>query len=173
MNTRYFSDNLTLTLPSGDAGIVSTLWIMKALVDDAVESGGPTARLGTMLAATSGRVPDNQLQAIYNWLSRHITFKRDPNGLENVRHPDQLVTEIEEYGNTSGDCDDVATLGAALIRQCGLRPALIVVSVKPSGAYHHVTAAAQLPGGLSVVDPQEKMTKLPDNATRSAALLWD
>jgi hypothetical protein len=172
MNARFYSDNLSLTLPAGDAGVLSTLWVMRACADDAVESGGPTARTGTALAAKSGRVPADQLRAVYEFLAKSITFKRDPHNLENVRHPDQLIDEINEYGQTSADCDDVATLAAALLRQMGLRPALAVVSIKPGGQYHHVTAAALVDGQLRIIDPQERCTVIPNAATRVGVLLW-
>lgn len=173
LDQRYFADNMPFTLPAGDAGVIETLWVMRAAAEHAVSTGGPTARLATRVAADSGRGEVEQARGVYRWCREHIIFKRDPHRVENVRHPDQLALEVAEYGNTAADCDDVATLAAAMMLHCGIRPALVVVSTKPSGAYHHVTPAAWLAGRLVVIDPQERMwDRLPRTATRAAALSW-
>jgi hypothetical protein len=153
----YHNANLAIPIPDGDAGIVATLWVMRACADDAVESGGPCARLATEIAAAAGRDPMEQARAIYERMRQAITFKRDPISLENVRHPDQLALEILEQGSTSADCDCAATLGAALLRCMGILPALIVASTRPGGEFHHVLFGGYIRGRLVTIDPQERM----------------
>lgn len=173
VNARYFGDNARWTLPRGDAGTYETLWAMRACVDHAVESGGPTARLGVRLAVDSHKGDAARVRKIYDFCRESVTFKRDPVALENLRHPDQLAEEIAEYGGTAADCDDVAMFAAALLRTVGIRPGLMVVSVQPNQVYHHVTAAAFVGGRWQVVDPQERMLgALPAAATRAALLAW-
>jgi hypothetical protein len=67
-----------------------------------------------------------------------VKFKFDPPGLEQVRHPDQLISEINSAGVACGDCDEVATLGAALLKKLGLSPVFIVVGRKANGQFEHV-----------------------------------
>lgn len=167
-----YAHNLQLTLPEGDEGVISTLWVMRACADDAVESGGPVVRLATRIAAAAGRRAADQVKAVYQWLRDHVVFKRDAIALEHVRHPDQLALEAEADGTTAGDCDDIATLGAALIRALGIRPALVLASVRPSGAFHHVLFAAELGGRWVYLDPQEGFFNRLPRLTRQFVLPW-
>jgi hypothetical protein len=167
MNLDFHNANLSIEIPPGDAGIMATLWIMRAAIDDAVESGGPASRLATTIAATSGRNTDEQLAALYRFMMDHIVFKRDPWAMENVRHPDQIASELLQAGQTSCDCDCTATLGATLLRCMGIPPALIVVSTRPGGQFHHVLFGGYVRGRLITLDPQERMfNTLPDTVTR-------
>jgi transglutaminase-like putative cysteine protease len=167
-----YAHNLRLSLPDGDAGVVSTLWVMRACVDDAVESGGPVVRLATRIAAQAGKGTARQVRAVYDFLRRAVVFKRDAVALEHVRHPDQLALEIDAQGRTAGDCDDVATLGAALLRAMGVRPALVLASVRESGAFHHVLFAADVAGRWVMLDPQEGFYDALPPLTRSYLLPW-
>lgn len=168
-----YGHNLQLQLPDGNAGTMGTLWVMAACVDDAIESGGPVVRLATRIAAQAGRGIMAQLRAVYDYLAKSITFKRDPVALEHVRHPDQLAIELEQHGHTAGDCDDVATLGAALLRGMGIKPALVVVSAKPNRTFHHVLFAAWHGRRWVYLDPQERMfDRLPKQLTRTHVFSW-
>lgn len=165
----HYNANLHLELPDGDAGIDSTLTIMKAMVDDAIEAGGPVLRLATAIAADTADARSDELKliAIHRYLVSHVRFMKDTLGQEHLRHPDQLALELLETGATAGDCDDVATLGAALLRAMGIQPAFIVVSIKPSGEFQHVLFAAVLGEKLIPMDPQERMFgSLPRIVTR-------
>lgn len=175
-----YAHNLQLTLPEGDEGVLSTLWVMRAAIDDAVESGGPVMRLATRLAVAAGKQPADQMRAVYDFLRDVMTFKRDALALEHVRHPDQLALEIMADGATAGDCDDVATLGAALLRAMGIKPGLVVASMKPGGAFHHVLFAGLLPpsggspGQWVWIDPQEgHYGHPPAGLTRTHLMSWE
>lgn len=170
----YHDANLSLTIGEGDRGILDTLTVMAATVDDAVAGGGPVHRIANALAADWGQNRARQLYGIYEFLKDAVVFKPDPRFLEHVRHPDQIAAEILADGKASGDCDDRASIGAALVRLMGFVPVLIVVSIRPTGAFHHVLFGALLDSGRVVtIDPQEKMfAKLPDTMTRSLVFTW-
>lgn len=133
-----YDAELQITLPGGDAGTWATLWAMKAFVDDAVEKSPYLAELAAAIARGCGRVKMNRAKAVYNFLSRHVKFQMDPQGVEHVRHPDQLISEINRRGVARGDCDEVATLGAALLKKLGLSPVFVVVGRKAGGRFEHV-----------------------------------
>lgn len=167
MDLAYHNANKTFDIPDGDAGILATLWVMKACVDDAVESGGPCSRLAVAIAARAGRNVQDQVAAVYQHMQAHITFKRDPVDLENVRHPDQLAVELLEQGRTAADCDCSATLGAALLQCMGIPAAFVVVSNRPGGEFHHVLFGGYVGDRLVTLDPQERMfDRLPSTLTR-------
>lgn len=63
--------------------------------------------------------PDAQIDAIRGYLAT-IPFIADPYDDELVYEPD-LVIRLHQLGMARVDCDDIATLGAALCRSIGLR----------------------------------------------------
>lgn len=164
-----YADSLRLTITDGDAGVYDTLQVMRAAVEDAVEDGAMVAPVAAAIMATVDRrthqlagggehdpTRDTRgLVALYRWLRDHIVFKRDAWGLEHVRHPDQLLAEISAHGRTAADCDDVAVLGAALVRAIGLRPAFVLASRHERGRWEHVFFAACRGKSVFPLDPQE------------------
>lgn len=155
-----YGATMALQLPSGLRGTESTLRIMQAFVHD-TDHGQAVHDLATRIVAG---IPDReaQLRAIFEFLRTNVTFKGDTAGNEVLRHPEQLVHEINERSITAGDCDDRSMLGAALVRAIGFHPAFIVMSRKPEPAgFEHVCYGAFVPsttrpGGrdLRVFDPQ-------------------
>ena len=78
-----------------------------------------------------------------------------------------MIADILKNGGTTGDCDDTATLGAALLRGMGFRACFIVVSARASGEFHHVLFGAYLGDSLITLDPQQRMYNvLPKAITR-------
>lgn len=147
-------------LESGDAGITTTLWAMKAMVDDAIEQG-------TAVRALAARI-GSSLRAVFDYLVGHVRFLEDPRGIESVRHPDHMIREILQAGSTAGDCDDMATLGAAILRALGFQPCFIVVSARASGEFHHVFFGARVDGELITLDPQQRIfNAMPATITRT------
>lgn len=162
-----YDSHLRITLPGGDAGVFATLWAMKAFVDDAVERSPALANLATMI----GRRCKTKMQkahAVYEFLKRNVKFVKDPAGLEHVRHPDQLLEEIRHRGQTAGDCDDVATLGAALLKKLGLQACFIVAGRRRGGRFEHVLYGVRdRSGQFYPIDSQHRIIgTLPRKAKR-------
>lgn len=135
-----------------------TIEIMRAGIID-TDRTQVVHRLATAIAAAApNRDFRAQLLGVYNYLAHNINFKRDTHGREHLRHPDQLVLEIANSpdGKTSADCDDVAMLGAALVRHLGMQPILYVMAPGQVGNFEHVYFGAQLNGHDIPMDPQER-----------------
>ena len=153
-------------LPDGDAGIMDTLWAMRALVDDALDASRVVRGIAEAILGNAPTRRD-QLLAVFSWLTKTVRFAADPAGVEHVRHPFVMLIEIHRTGTTSGDCDDMATLGAALLKSVGFPTAFIVASNRPTGDFNHVLFGAYINGILITLDPQQKMfDRLPDTLTR-------
>ena len=73
-------------LAGGDAGIVTTLWAMRAMVDDSIEVGTAVSKLAGVIASRVHFVDVDQLRAVYDFLVKHVRFQADPQGVESVRH---------------------------------------------------------------------------------------
>lgn len=106
--------------------------------------------------------------ALYDVLTTNYKRKHDRPGVEEIRTPARQAREIMQRGYAEGDCDDRATLAAAILKTADLPTGLVLVSESESMPYHHVfycswpvTARPRLTsGGVNVAqaipfDPQE------------------
>lgn len=71
-----------------------------------------------------------ELQALYRWVRDNIRYRYDPLGLELVQEPMRTVLE------RAGDCDDMATLLAALAGSLGHKYRFLTVGPKPRVMKH-------------------------------------
>lgn len=77
-------------------------------------------------------------KAVRRFLADKIMFQADPIGVELLRWPPTMLEEISTEGVAFGDCDDVATLGAALGIALGLAARFVVLAFTPTGPFEHV-----------------------------------
>jgi len=72
--------------------------------------------------------------AVYNWVNHNIAYVRDPDAVEYLQSPPKTL----QYGY--GDCDDLATLSAALLSSIGVPTRFKVVKADPRnrGSFSHV-----------------------------------
>lgn len=81
-----------------------------------------------------------KVQLVRRWLDSHLRWIPDPLGAEYLVPPLALLARIESQGMAGGDCDDMAMLGAALVRAVGIPARLRAVAFVPSGRFVHVYA---------------------------------
>lgn len=80
-----------------------------------------------------------QARAIRAWVAARFRFVRDPLGVELLETPAFLLSRIERDGVVQGDCDDAATLTAALGMAVGIRATLHAVAFfTKSAPFAHV-----------------------------------
>lgn len=115
---------------------------------------GPRATVANMAEMARGavrRVPFmfRTARELRRWLALHTYFLEDPEGVELVRDPTRMLAEIEQRGESGGDCDDVATLAAALGLASGFGVRLVLAGLAPTGPFAHVYAEVREPAGPS------------------------
>lgn len=147
---------------TADDKTAQTIAAMRAFVHDTDRTGVVNQWAVRLAASCPQKNYLCQMRRIYDTLKLNIRFKADAFGVEHLRHPDILVAEITRNTNAmihcSADCDDVAMLGAALLRAMGFRAAFITTATMPGAPFSHVYYGAQLPGGDFVPqDPQERI----------------
>lgn len=169
----------TRVIGSGDIGTFDTLDAMARIVHaataDPITVGfarqlvvGPTA-----FASSPQRL---QASRIRDWLRVSWRFVDDPVNRELLRTPDVMLQEYDARGFISGDCDEAATLGAALGLSVGIPAAFNVLELNDGGpaGYSHVFASLLPNGGaeitLDVTRPPRGST-LPGIGRWSAVLL--
>jgi hypothetical protein len=170
-----YGATLNLPLDKGDAGIDQTAAAMAAVIHSAAASAIVQDFTARMIPKDVS--PEGRAVRVYYVLQQVLYYKADPKGVEMLRHPDQLVTEINAAASTNTDktgcdCDDVAMLGAAMLLASGIDAALIVMAAKPGGEFIHVYFAARIPDPTTgkmrtlPLDPQE--TKTPFTERKAA-----
>lgn len=119
------------TLAEGDAGTEQTIAVMRDLVQRGVAH--PLVRRTAVEIART--VPPGDLNAIARavrrWLQDHVHFVYDPMNIEHVTAPDILLNECTVRYFTTGDCDDIAVLGAALAGAVGVQSRFVVLGFGP------------------------------------------
>lgn len=92
-----------------------------------------------------------QARAVRAWTDKRFRFVRDPLGVELLETPAFLLSRIKQYGFVQGDCDDAATLTAALGMAVGLPASLHAVAFFDKAApFAHVFTLLHPPGAAPV-----------------------
>lgn len=89
------------------------------------------------------------------WLTERVRFQPDPPHLELLVTPLAHFQNMARDGVTRGDCDDVATLGAAMARAAGWRARFVLFGFFGSSGstpYSHVFTEVQVRPGAPWVD---------------------
>ena len=152
------------SIPYGDTGIRRTVGKMRDLSHEALLS--PLVVETAALIVTGARTEEERAYRIRDWLASAVSFQPDPLGVELIRSPIYLLRQIQEQGAAWGDCDDVATLAAALGMAVGLPASFVLLGFDSLGPFSHVytqlwtqggwvemdtTAPDQFPPGLQIV----------------------
>lgn len=144
-----------LGLPSGPAAIARTLQIMKQCACDAVRSPNQYARLKALeIFRANGLVSREyykQVRALQSWVQNCVIYIRDPVDVELVQTPEVTLKLMQ------GDCDDQATLLAAMLMATG-HPSRFVAIGMDGAPFSHVLVETKI--GETWV-PAETILKKP------------
>lgn len=126
---------LLMGLPSGPAGTVATLKIMKRLAREAIRSPNQSVRNKALeifrAANLQPRDWNGQIRTLQSWVQNCIRYVQDPVDVELVQTPEVTL----KLG--SGDCDDQATLLGAMLESTGHLAKFVAVGIK-GGPFSHV-----------------------------------
>lgn len=155
--------------PPGDGLTLRTLEEMRRVARRAAADPVIVAAAVDAVRHVDGRDRRALALAIRDWLATRIAFLADPaiDG-DVLRTPRHLVGEVALYGRARGDCDDVATLAAALGLAVGLRARYVVLAWGRPGdvraPWRHVYAELWTGDGwqeLDVTAPPELVGRVP------------
>lgn len=139
------------TIPHGDLGSLTTLAHMRNLVNAALQMPVVVETAHMIIRATAPRDYPAMARAIRDWMALNFKFVPDPLGVELTRTPAYMLNQYYAQGIVSGDCDDAATLGAALAKSVGMPCKLVGVGFGSwLGAFAHVYTIIALRSGVVV-----------------------
>ena len=140
------------TLPSGEAGTRKTLQLMQRLALEG--SRNVTVREAAINAVrqAGARPHDHEAEAfaLFAFVRDRVRFTRDILNVETLQGPRYTLHVM------AGDCDDRATLLAAMMRAIGLPADLsfrVSASNPNSRAFSHVYVVARIGGKVIPLDP--------------------
>lgn len=155
-------------IAGGDVGVQQSLDMMASYVDDALDSQAVVYFARSLAVQAGVRRPYVQALAIKNWLARVWRFVDDPLDRDLFVTPERALVEYSATGVVTGDCDEAATLGAALGRAIGLRAQFVVYGFPSSdpeqdGRFSHVFAVLLTDDNASVsLDVTRPVGPVPD-----------
>lgn len=135
-----------IQFPEGDAATVATLAAMRRVARDAALDPVVSDTAQTIIAGCA-KSPMCAVCQLRRWLAAHFQFRPDPDGIEFIELPSTLIRTVERGGIAQGDCDDVATLAAALGLAVGLTARFVVAGFRrPPTPFEHVWTELTGPG---------------------------
>lgn len=150
-----------LPIPSGDAGIVSTLQRMRMMA----RSGALHPLVRQVAARLVRDVPGTSAmlhaRLLGDWIGQRVRFLPDPTHAEALHDPAWAVKSILTTGQVQLDCDDVALLTAAMGLSIGLRARFVTVGFSsPKAPFRHVWTELGTGFAWRPVDPTRPMRPL-------------
>ena len=141
------------TLLPGEWGAKQTLCEMKRLVIEAIQSQVPRQVALQIIGNGSVRNPSIFVNTLKRWVLMHVTIVDEFEEL--LISPIVMISEIQQTGQTAGDCDDIAMLSASILASIGAQTRLQARFRQPDGSYAHVFCQFMLPydQGFSDFDP--------------------
>lgn len=122
--------------------------ILTFLADQAFQYGqNQTVRdFAISLISTINRSNDMQaqLEAVLSFMLNNVVYVRDPNGLEYVVSPIQMIRAFCNHGKVDGDCDDHTLLFNSLLNSLGFETRMFAVKINDSEYYNHVISSAKI-----------------------------
>lgn len=124
-------------LPDGEAGVRSTLELMRKFVREYKKHPDIRGRATSLVQDLDQKAWTDEVRRIHAFVRDGIRYTRDINGVETVQSPD--VTLRLQHG----DCDDKSTLLASLLEAIG-HPTRFVAIGMQAGHYSHVLVETRI-----------------------------
>lgn len=116
--------------PDGFAHTRATIAKMAPLATSSSHSFPIVALARSIVHDVPPRDYRGEMQRLYVWTREHVRYRKDPVGLEWLQSPERTIKE------RAGDCDDLATLLAALVGALGHEWRFITVGPAPTVQAH-------------------------------------
>lgn len=138
-------------LPDGDQGTRATLTTMQRLAEAGARDPDVRATAIEIVTAAGaqGHDPETQAGALHEFVRDRVLFVSDVAGVETLQSPRVTLRVM------AGDCDDRATLLAAMLRAIGIPSRFRVIAADPRRprSFSHVYVVARVGSRDIALDP--------------------
>jgi len=142
-----------ISIPSGDAGIASTLDVMVRAAREGSRQPSLIAWAQDAVRGVPARDTDREASAIFEAVRGVFRYTRDPVTVELVKTPEVVLRELSERGVVTGDCDDYVTFLISALLAVGIEAEPVVVAENARSTYTHVLVRYLGPRGWVSLDP--------------------
>lgn len=144
------NSNYLFGLPDGVEGIRATLSIMARLVKSFRANPEFIAFTHAVLQGVAPKDDRGEIERIFAYVRDRIIYRKDPVDVEALRAPDVLIRDGH------GDCDDKATLLAAMLEAVGYDARFVVIGFQPDD-FTHVYVEVRFGPGWMPLDSTESV----------------
>lgn len=134
----------------GVRGVRQTLRAMRAMVNEARASAVIRQTAIGLIWLEPEREPLHEVAAIFDFVRDRIRYVRDVLDVETLSTPEKTLAQ------RIGDCDDQATLLAALLESVGYPTRFVVAAYTLRDQFEHVYLQVEIDGVWLDADPTEK-----------------
>jgi hypothetical protein len=107
------------------------------------------------------RHPISEANAILYYVRQHIRYQHDPDGIEVVFGPAEMIRMIQQYGRFSEDCDSQAALVYSLLRAIGHRVRFSCWNFTGSDKIDHISVEDFIGDRWFILDPILEPPEVP------------
>jgi Transglutaminase-like superfamily len=140
----------TVQLANGWQGTRLTVSNANALVEDGLTDPLVVATAQNLVRKLPERDQWAEAKAIDSFVKGKIRYTNE--GIETIKSPGALLSEIKQYGKAIGDCDDHVILWAALHRALGHPVRFRVISQRPDKLANHIYGEVFIKGRGWIAD---------------------
>ena len=139
-----------LPLPSGYHGTAQTVSQIRRLVQEGRVDPDIRRTAVAVIRRAGVRPRDQQgeARALFEFVRNHLTFTRDPVGIEQLTTANGLL-----FDHQDADCDEFVTLLCSLAMSIGIPCRLKVVRRGMTGPWRHIYCELQISGLWTPADP--------------------
>lgn len=146
----------------GDSGTLQTVYMMRELVNKSYLHPHIRERAASMVS-NCRRAIGCEHGALLSWVHNAVQYVRDPIDVETLTEPVSFMEGRLRAGvKPFGDCDDMSTYLAALLKSIGHAPLFRVLSRSGNG-FHHVHVVCH----GTFLDPTLLLGQYPTQAVRA------
>lgn len=145
---------LNVPLKDGEQGNLQTLDAMARIVrEDRIEPDLRVFVLREIIGGVLGHDSAGEVEKIFNFAQRRITYRKDPFGVERVADIWSTLYALNPK-EPEGDCGIKSTFLASACAILGHKPAFVVIKQLPNQkTFNHVYTAIIVDGEMKFYDP--------------------
>ena len=121
-------------------GLEDTVYEIRKMLADPYEIKSARDIAENILYKVRDRMPELEMKAIVEYVRDHFRYTGDPTGIEYIKTPSEMVSELKLMGYVVGDCDDVSVLLASILVSVDIPVRIITITTadSPTFDYNHI-----------------------------------